>query len=89
MTVGIDKFLVVGGRSTTTVPTQCLLADYSRREDWPPRKLDLPIVDSLNGGTTRRLVPAERIKRLSTRQMGDTNNKSEILWCDPMQNLER
>jgi len=35
------------------------------------------------------VISASRAKRLSTRQIGDTNNKSEILRCDPMQNLER
>jgi len=49
MIVGIDEFLVIGGRSTATV-----LADYSTE------KARVPIVESLNGGTTRRLVPAER-----------------------------
>jgi len=34
-------------------------------------------------------VSASRAKRLLTRQIGDTSNRSEILWCDPMQNLER
>jgi len=34
-------------------------------------------------------VSASRAKTLSTRQIGDTNNRSEILRCDPMKNLER
>jgi len=34
-------------------------------------------------------VSASRANRLSTSQIGDTNNRSEILRCDLMQNLER
>jgi len=39
--------------------------------------------------THHQAVSASRAKLLSTRQIGDTNNRSEIRQCDPMQNLER
>jgi len=35
MIVGVDKFLFAGGRSTATVLMLCLLAENSRRKDWP------------------------------------------------------
>jgi len=44
MIVGIVKFLDVGEKSRATVPMLCLLADYSRREDWPPGKLDCQLL---------------------------------------------
>jgi len=47
--VEIHKLLVVGGRSTATVPMYCLLADYFRREDRPTGR----IAWGLNSGTSK------------------------------------
>jgi len=45
---------------------------------WPTSgKAQLPTVDSLTGGTTRRLVPTER--RTTARQVGDASERSKVL----------
>jgi len=44
MIVGIVKFLVVGGRTTATVPMKYPLADYSRHEDQPEGKLECQLL---------------------------------------------
>jgi len=55
MIVGVDKFLVVDSDSADVMSAGIL---FQTRE-LASGKAQVPIVDSLNGGTTRRLVPAE------------------------------
>jgi len=57
MLVGIDKCLVVGGRLTATVPMSA--GRYFQTRGLATGKARVPVVDGLNGGTIRRLVPAE------------------------------
>jgi len=54
MIVGIDKCLVVGGRSTATVHVDVMCAGrLFQTRGLATGKARVPIVDSLNGGTRR------------------------------------
>jgi len=48
-------------------------------------KARLPTVDSLTGGTTSRLIPAERSAR-STRDISSRGERSQVPWCITMEN---
>ena len=50
-------------------------------------KARLPTVDSLTGGTTRRLVSLKRAERSVVRQVGDAGEGSKVLRCLFTQNV--
>jgi len=86
MLVGIDKFFCCW-RKVDSDGADVMSAGRLFQTRGPATgKARVSIVDSLNGGTTRWLVLAEL---RDCRQIGDTNNRSALVGCDPMQNLER
>jgi len=87
MIVRIDKFLVAGAIDIDSADVMSAGRLFQMRGP-ATGKARVPIVDIFKWWH-HQAVSASIAKRLSTRQIGDTNNRSEILWCDPMHNPER